>query len=50
MSIGGLALDKVLKVTLGRTTLILKSKTKAKMEVENGKQATISKALRAGKA
>ena len=48
--IDGLALDKVPKVTLGKKTLISISKSQAKLEVKNGKQATISRALRVGNA
>ena len=50
MLTGGLALDKVTKVTLGRKTLILKSKNQAEIEVKIRKQDTISMALRSRKA
>ena len=50
MSTGGLELDKVTKVTLGRKMLILKAKTQAELEVKNGKHVTISRDLREGKA
>ena len=48
--IDGLALDKVPRVTLGRKMLISISKSQSKLEVNNGKQVTISRALRAGNA
>ena len=50
MLTGGLALDKVTKVTLGRKTLISKAKNQANIEAKIGKQAIISRALRARKA
>ena len=46
VSTGGLSSDKVPKVTLGRRSHIAISKSQAEVEVKNGKQATIGRALR----
>ena len=43
-------LDKVPKVIFGKKTLISIYKSKADLEVKNGKQMKISRALRVGKA
>ena len=50
VSTEGLSSDKVPKVTLGRRSHIAISKSQAEVEVKNGKQATISRALRARQA
>ena len=50
VSMGGLAYDKVPKITLGRRSRITISKSQAKVKVKNGKQATIGRALRARQA
>ena len=50
VSSGGLASDKVAKVTLGRRYHIAIAKSQAEVGVKNGKQATIGRALRAGQA
>ena len=46
VSTGGLASNKVPKVTLGRRSHIAISKSQDEVEVKNGKHATISRALR----
>ena len=46
----GIASDKLVKVTLGRRSHIAIAKSQAEVDVRNGKQATIGRALRAGKA
>ena len=50
VSFGGLASDKVAKVTLGRRSHIAIGKYQAEVDMKNGKQATIGRALRAGQA
>ena len=48
MSFRGLASDKLAKVTLGRRSHIAIAKSQAEVDVRNGKQAMIGRALRAG--
>ena len=50
VSSGGLALDKLAKVILGRRSHIAIAKSQAEVDVRNGNQATIGRALRARKA
>ena len=47
VSTGGLASDKVPKITLGRRSHIAIAKPQLEVEMKNGKQETIGRALRA---